>query len=561
MLQHGYRAPIRAIHVAVLISQGVNVAAARAVKHIYRAMKSPLVSQFGRSAVVAIVTFASIGRSALGQRSTSRADSVPLRADYRDLNELLQKLPNIAAPQLDEARALWLGALPMSCLDRLQPRAGARGAGRGAPAGAGDSANRRAGDSTADSATRGRAARGPAQAGTNTGAGYFWVPTYKLVADHDRLRAFWGCNDWHSAVGSTWATVRLLKNYPNNALRELAREKLNAHLGKSNLDGEIEFFRATAAAINPIPSASQTGLFERPYGFAWLLELAQELRTSADSQSQRWSSNVAPLASWMADSLGAYLTKLVEPVRGGAQNNTALSMTLALDYADLAGDGKLRRAIVTTARKFYLSDTTCATQNERVVAGGGRGGRGGGRAAGRGTNADSSSRSSAPNDLSAGAGRGATPPAGGGGPEIVSPCLTEAALMGRVLDSRAYATWLSNFLPPLESGRFAPLTEAIAIPTSAPPGRGGGGAAPNTSAAGAAAALANEHARIAGLSFARAQAMERIAHALPANDPRVAALHRLSAIQADRGFTLLRDDTAGMSWLPAQALLYEMVRQ
>jgi len=461
---------------------------------------------------------------------------------------------------LGEARALWLGALPMSCLDRLQSRPGARGGGRGA-SGGGDSSNRTGRDSSADSATRGRGARGPTQAGTNSGAGYFWVPTYKLVADHDRLRAFWGCNDWHSAVGSTWVTVRLLKSYPNSALRELAREKLNAHLGKSNLDGEIEFFRATAAAINPIPSASQTGLFERPYGFAWLLELAQELRTSTDSQSQRWSSNVAPLASWMADSLGAYLTKLVEPVRGGAQNNTALSMTLALDYADLAGDGKLRRAIVSTARKFYLSDTTCATQNERIVAASGRGGRGGGRAAARGANADSSARIFAPNDLSAGAGRGAPPPAGGGGPEIVSPCLTEAALMGRVLDSRSYLTWLGNFLPPLESGRFAPLTEAIAIPASAPPGRGGGGAAPDTSAAGAAAALANEHARIAGLSFARAQAMERIARALPANDARVAALHRLSAIQADRGFTLLRDDTAGMSWLPAQALLYQMVRQ
>jgi len=526
-------------------------------------MKSPLFPRLRRSAAVTIVTLGCVGRSALAQRPTSRADSVPLRADYRDLNELLQKIPNVTAPSLDEPRALWLGALPLSCLDRLQTRPGGRGGGR-ANQPAGDSSNRTVRDTSADSAARGRGGvRGAAQAGANTGAGYFWVPTYKLVADHDRIRAFWGCNDWHSAVGSTWVTVRLLKSHPNSALRELAREKLNAHLGKSNLDGEIEFFRATAAAINPIPSASQTGLFERPYGFAWLLELAQELRAWPDSQSQRWSSNVAPVASWMADSLGAYLTKLVEPIRGGAQNNTALSMTLALDYADVAGDAKLKRAIVSTARKFYLADTTCATQNERVAPGaGGRGGRGGGRAAGRGANADTSMRSSAPNDLTAAAGRGAAPPApGGGGPEIVSPCLTEAALMGRVLDSRAYASWLDKFLPPLESGRFAPLTEAIAVPTSAPAGRGGGGAAPDTSAAGAAAAIATEHARVAGLSFARAQAMERIARALPPSDPRVVAWHRLSAIQADRGFTLLHDDTAGMSWVPAQALLYEMVRQ
>ena len=132
--------------------------------------------------------------------------------------------------------------------------------------------------------------------------------------------------------------------------------------------------------------------------------------------------------------------------------------------------------------------------------------------------------------------------------------------MSRVLDSRAYLSWLDRFLPPLQSGRFAPLTEPINIPTA---GLGRGGA-PDTSAAAvsaAAAALATERARLAGLSFLRAQSMERIARALPANDPRVTAWHRLSAIQADRGFELMRDDTAGLSWLPAQALLYGTVRR
>ena len=161
----------------------------------------------------------------------------------------------------------------------------------------------------------------------------------------------------HSAVASTWVTAHLLKNFPKTELDELAREKLNAHLGKSNLEGEIEFFRATAAAINPIPSANQTGLFERPYGFAWVLKLQSELRTWPDSQAQRWTANIAPLAAWMSDSLGAYFTKLVEPVRNGGQTNTAQSMTLALDWADVANDTKLRRAIVSAARKLYLADT------------------------------------------------------------------------------------------------------------------------------------------------------------------------------------------------------------
>ena len=529
------------------------------------------------STVAALVAIACLSRPAPAQRGPARADTIPIRADYRDLGELLQKLPNVAAPTFDEARELWLGALPLACLDRLQPRPGGRGGGGGRANAITDSLGLRSalGSAVRDTVavdSTGRAGRGAARGGgganvgANNGAGYFWVATYRLVPDHDRLRAFWGCNDWHSAVGSTWVAVRLLRSLPKSSLDELAREKLNAHLGKSNLEGEIAFFHAAAAAINPIPSASQQGLFERPYGFAWLLKLESELRTWPDTQAQRWAANVAPLATWMADSLAAYIAKLVEPVRSGAQTNTAQSMTLALDYADVAGDVKLRRAVVSAARKFYLADSTCATQSERVVpAAAGRGGRGGGgRAAGRGGNADTATRSTAPNDLTAlpAAGRGAAPVVpGAAGPEVLSPCLTEAALMSRGLEPRAYVAWLDRFLPPLHSGRFAPLTEPISIPVSAPPAAPRGGGAPDTSTAATATALATERARLAGLSFSRAQAMERIARALPPTDPRVAAWHRLSAIQADRGLELMRDDSAGISWLPAQALLYATVRK
>ena len=512
-----------------------------------------------------------IWQPATGQQPTAR-DTVPPRADYRDLAELLDHLPAVAPRAFDESLALWLGVLPLSCLDRLQPRPGGRGGGRATtPPDSARVRDANAADSTTSPPARGSTAPAPA---ANNGAGYFWVASYTLMNDHDRLRAFWGCNDWHSAVSSTWAVVRVLQSYPNSTLRDLTREKLNAHLGRANLDGELSFFRATAEAINPIPSASQTGLFERPYGFAWLLELASALRTWPDTQGKRWSANIAPLATWMADSLGAYFTKLVEPIRSGAQGNTALNMTLALDYADVVHDARLRSAIVSTARRFYLSDSTCSTQSERVVpAAGGRGGGGGGRGrgAGGGGRASSADSTGLPNDLTA-ASRGAPPPVqfGGAGAVIVSPCLSEAALMSRVLEPRAYVAWIDRVLPPLQSGRFAPLTEAIAIPTAAPPPapQPPTAAAPidttpagrAATAAAAATALATERARLAGLSFTRAQSMERIARALPATDPRAAAWHRLSAIQAERGFALMQDDQAGLSWLPAQALLYMTVR-
>ena len=425
-------------------------------------------------ALLAIV-ICGISSTVLAQRPAAA------RAGYKDLGELLQKIPAVAAPIFDEQRALWLGALPLSCLDRLQPDPGERRAGNG---------------------------RGAAAA-ANSGAGYFWTATYRLVPDHDQVRAFWGCGDWHSAVASTWVAVRVLEAYPDSPLRDLTREKLAGHLGRSNLDGELAFFRDLAASINPIPSASQRGLFERPYGFAWLLRLDAELRAWPDSEGRRYAANMAPLAAWMADSLAAYFTALVEPVRAGTPTNTALSMTLALDYADAVDDTPFRGAVLVAARRLFLADTACAVQAEGEATPGGR--RGGGAG-------------------------GAT---FGGAAAIASPCLSEAALMARVLPEREYVAWLDRFLPPLESGKFSPLTVPLAVPDSAP---------------------GTERARRAGLSFSRAQSMERIARALPATDPRIEAWHRLAGIQAARGYELIRDDRSGITWLPAQALLYEMLR-
>jgi hypothetical protein len=109
--------------------------------------------------------------------------------------------------------------------------------------------------------------------------------------------------------------------------------------------------------------------------------------------------------------------------------------------------------------------------------------------------------------------------------------------MARVLPAASFLTWFDNFLPALQSARFAPLRET--------PG---------------AAATGNERARFSSLALQRAYALEQIARALPATDARVAVLRRLSAIQADRGLQLLRDETTGTHWLPAFALLYLTAR-
>lgn len=476
----------------------------------------------------AIALLSLVAAQAAAQRPRQRADSVPLRADYRDIDELLAKLPRIAAPAFNEREGVALGAIQLSCLDRLQPRRSRRDKERDRSA---DSSARSAADTLADS-TR-------AESTTDRGRGYFWVASYSLVPKNNQTRAFWGCSDWHSAVSSTWATVYLLKRFPNSALQELSREKLADHLGASNLTGELEFFHAAAAAINPIPYSGQRGLFERPYGFAWLLKLYSELYTWPDSAARKWTLNATPLASWMADSLGAYFTTLPVAERDGDQSNTALSLMLALDYAETVGNAPLRRHVLTTTRRFYLADKACKTESEAAA----------GRAKQNDKNkhaggSDSTRRDVPPdtgyNDLSApGA---AQPPRRRRSDlgDMVSPCLTEAALMSRVLGQDEFVNWLDEFLPPLESGRFSPLTEPAGGGEAVPPG---------------------DSARLGGLSFQRAQAMEQIAEALPASDPRVVALHRLSAIHAKRGFELMGGEVSGITWLPAYALLYIEARE
>ena len=485
---------------------------------------------------VAVLSFASL--SAAAQQQRPKGDSAHLRADYRDMNELLEKLPRTNPPAFDESQAVALGAVQLSCIDRLQPQvpprpvppstASADSAHAGAPVR--DTSRRRTARGASDTAGAARA--------NNRGDGYFWVTTYSLVPNNNQTRAFWGCSDWHSAVSSIWATAYLVRSFPKSALQDLSREKLADHLGASNLKGELAFFQANAASINPIPFSAQRGLFERPYGFAWLLKLQSELYTWPDSGARKWATNVAPLANWMSDSLGAYITTLPTPVRNGSRENTALSLMLALDYANAVGDAPLREQLTTNSQRFYLGDKACKTELEATA--------GKGRSVAR---SDSARRASsgrteqshaAPdtgfNDLSA-PGKAAPEPGAGfnSGGDVVSPCLTEAALMAQVLPQAAFEKWLTAFLPPLQSGRFSPLTEPA------------GGNAPIASA---------DSARLSGLSFQRAQAMERIAHALPPADVRTVALHRLSAIQAERGFELMRNDVSGLSWLPAYALLY-----
>lgn len=358
---------------------------------------------------------------------------------------------------------------------------------------------------------------------------YFWQPTYRTVDSYDKTRAFYGCSDWSTAVSATWTLVALLKAYPDLASGQLVREKLTSHLGRENLEGELAYFRAAGGA-------------QRPYGYAWFLRLYADLATWKDPDGVRYAENATALSRFFDDGIVGYLVDLVRPNRMGNQTNSALTLNLLLDYVDSTRDMTIKRAVSDAARRLFQADTNCATETEAAS------------------------------------------------PEMVSPCLEEAAVMSRVLDPAAFMPWFDQFLPPAESPQFKPL-RTISFDVVGGRGRGGnrgggasargagaapGGAGATPRGAGASAAPSgtaaangpptpngqpappagspesanadaapgprgrggaqtNPRANWIGLAFTRASAYSRLAAALPAGDPRVAVFRRLADIHAQQG--------------------------
>lgn len=220
--------------------------------------------------------------------------------------------PGTASPagdrSLDEATALALAAMPLSCLDR--PHAQRR-------------------DRT----------------------GYLDEISYERRPDFEGNRAFYGCWDWHSAVNSTWTLVLILKRFPDLSISPLIREKLRSHLTEEALAGELEFF-------------SGNSQFERPYGYAWLLKLHAELTTWRDPESARWAGLLEPLSRLLGNRLMDYVADLDQPIRTGVHPNTAFAIGLALEATEATGNLAWDRILRASARRLFQADTSCPTAYE-----------------------------------------------------------------------------------------------------------------------------------------------------------------------------------------------------
>lgn len=141
----------------------------------------------------------------------------------------------------------------------------------------------------------------------------FWFDSDEDIKPPRQMTpVFYGCLDWHSAVHGHWLLVRLCRYFPSAAFQEVARHALTQSFTKEKIQGEI-------AHLQRFP------FFECPYGFAWLLQLAMELREWNDPQAKEWLRALEPLETQVATNFYHWLQKLEFPDRTGAHSRSCIS--------------------------------------------------------------------------------------------------------------------------------------------------------------------------------------------------------------------------------------------
>ncbi|MDC0713434.1 DUF2891 domain-containing protein [Stigmatella sp. ncwal1] len=216
--------------------------------------------------------------------------------------------------------------------------------------------------------------------------------------------AFYGCYDWHSSVHGHWLLVRLARAHPEAPFTARIREALARSLTPANIEAEVRYLSAPGRVS-----------FERPYGLAWLLQLAAELREWDDPQAREWSATLKPLEAQSAERLRTWLPKLSRPIREGEHDQTAFAFGLVLDWARRAEDRAMEQLLTERVEAFYGKDR-------------------------RGPLAYEPS-----------------------GQDFLSPCLAEADLMRRVLPPARFATWLRGFLPEIPVNASASWLEPAVV--------------------------------------------------------------------------------------------------
>lgn len=180
-----------------------------------------------------------------------------------------------------------------------------------------------------------------------------------VAAPRKLTPAFYGCYDWHSSVHGHWLLARIARTYPETAFAKPAREALARSLSAENIAAETAYLKGAGRSS-----------FERPYGLAWLLQLAAELRewshsgSPQDAYANQLSENLKPLETEVVRRLTTYLPNLQTPIRFGEHDQTAFAMGLMLDYARSAGNKDFESLLKSRARAYYAKDMACPVDYE-----------------------------------------------------------------------------------------------------------------------------------------------------------------------------------------------------
>jgi hypothetical protein len=211
---------------------------------------------------------------------------------------------------------------------------------------------------------------------------------------------FFGSFDWHSCVHGYWMLARLLRRFPAMApageIRALFAERFTA----ANAEAECAYLRRPTARG-----------FERPYGWAWLLKLAEELSRHADTSA---ASALAPMAGMMADRFKGFLPRATYPIRVGTHYNSAFAFSLAHDYALAAGDHDLDSLLREAALRWFGGDADCQAWEP-------------------------------------------------GGDDFLSSALMEAECMRRLLPLADFGPWFGRFLPRVAQRQPATLFQPATV--------------------------------------------------------------------------------------------------
>ena len=216
--------------------------------------------------------------------------------------------------------------------------------------------------------------------------------------------AFYGCFDWHSSVHGHWMLVRLMQRFPDLPEGPEIRATLKTNLSAENLVAEAAYLKG--------PNRQS---FERTYGWAWLLKLAEELGRSEDPDMKQWSKNISPLADALAARYLEFLPRQNYPIRTGVHPNTAFGLAFAWDYAKATGNRKLEDLVRERSLTYFSADADYPAAWEP------------------------------------------------GGEDFFSPGLMEADLMRRVMKPEDFKRWFYRFLPGISRGRPGGLLQPAVV--------------------------------------------------------------------------------------------------